>query len=950
MRTLIGNGEIPSRRSPASSYCPWGDMTYANKPASPVLISGDVTNPTRLLTMATRMCRVGGFEYDVATQRLTWLTQAHNIFEEDEATPPGQSRLANFLSPPDYLRAMTQLGHTVETGEPTEGEFDAVTAKGRQLRIHVLREAEVEHGQVVRVIGAIRDITRETSMNRDLLLTNERLSDAFRIAGVRIWETDANLDHFQFISDATSTGDIIPAYTPASIVRYASEMMTADEWLRMKATCEQVLESGVPTSASWKITRPDIGVRWIETQIRRGTDEHGRHIVCGASRDVTEDVRSREELQRKTDEASAFAARFEALLGASNSLIYEMNADWTTLRHLRLGDHLIEAATEPRSGWLETYVPPDDWALVRQAFETAIRTKSPFELEHRAKTADGNIAWTHSRAIPVIGPQGEVTSWLGMAYPITERKRLEEARRESELRHRLLVEATSAVTWSCPPTGQHVYPQPQWMAFTGQSAEAMLGTGWIDTIHPDDRTAVGSEWEGSLRTGVPFRGEMRVRRHDGEWRWMSCTAVSVRDDEGVIREWFGMHIDITDRKHLELDLKQAVAAANSANSAKSTFVANMSHEIRTPMSTVIGMLEVLLRSPLEQSQYDHAAIALKSSRDLLHILNDVLDASAIEAGAVSVRSGPFRLRGLMADKLAMFGMRAEQKGLTLKVAIETDIPEWQLADVRRLRQVMNNLIGNALKYTEAGGIEITSSFDADRGMLRIAVADTGIGIDDKALERLFLPFTQIDPTLSRRYEGSGLGLSISRKLVELMGGKIGVSSRLGEGSTFWFEIPAPAVDAPEEITPSEQTESTIPPLRILVAEDNAAAQRIIEALLTAMGHTVTIVDNGAPAVAEVASGQYDLVLMDIMMPGMDGPTASRKIRELGGRAGGIPIIALTADILFGKDSGHLLAGMTDYVTKPIDVPLLVAALKRASGAEMASNGADDRMDAVVPFQ
>lgn len=265
--------------------------------------------------MATRMCRVGGFEYDVATQRLTWLTQAHNIFEEDEATPPGQSRLADVLSPTDYPRAMAQLRHTVETGEPTEGEFDAVTAKGRKLRIHVFREAEIVNGRVVRVVGAIRDITRETSINRDLLLTNERLSDAFRIAGVRIWETDANLDHFQFISDATAAGDIVPAHTPASIVRYASEMMTADEWLRMKATCEQVLESGVPTSACWKITRPDIGVRWIETQIRRGTDEQGRHIVCGASRDVTEDVRSREELQRKTDEASAFCGAVRGAAG-----------------------------------------------------------------------------------------------------------------------------------------------------------------------------------------------------------------------------------------------------------------------------------------------------------------------------------------------------------------------------------------------------------------------------------------------------------------------------------------------------------------------------------------------------------------------------------------------------------------------------------------------------------
>ena len=400
----------------------------------------DVGDATRLLEIAARMCRVCGFEFDVASGRLIWLRQTHNIFEEEEGASPSSTRLADFLSPIDHARAMAQLGRTIETGAPTEDEFDAVTAKGAAIRIHVLREAELVDGRVVKVYGAIRDITQETMTSRSLRHANEGLVDAIGIA-------------------------------------------------------------------------------------------------------------------------TAAVARFEALISASAGLIYEMNADWTTMRHLTLSGHLVEAAPEPTDRWFESYVYADDRELVRQAIQAAIRSKAMFELEHRVIRADGQISWAHSRAIPLFGPDGDVQSWFGMAYSIAARKRGEAALRQSEARYRSLVEATSAVTWSCPPSGIHVAPQPLWMAFTGQSADEMLGVGWADAVHPDDRAAIAYEWERCVKTGDTYKGTQQLRRHDGEWRWMSVTAAPVRDEGGIIQEWFGMHMDITERKKLELELANALVAA-----------------------------------------------------------------------------------------------------------------------------------------------------------------------------------------------------------------------------------------------------------------------------------------------------------------------------------------------------------------------------------------------------
>ncbi len=382
--------------------------------------------------------------------------------------------------------------------------------------------------------------------------------------------------------------------------------------------------------------------------------------------------------------------------------------------------------------------------------------------------------------------------------------------------------------------------------------------------------------------------------------------------------------EVAHRREAEIALRAAKEEAEAAARSKSEFLAVMSHEIRTPLNGMLGMIAALLDGPLDARQRDFAETLRYSGDALLTIVNGVLDLSKLEAGKLALARRDFDLRRLVDSVAALMASRAEEKGLSLTVEVAPELPGHLHGDPDRLRQVLLNLVGNAVKFTETGGIVIAAA--PAGGLVRFSVCDTGIGLSAAACERLFQSYVQADVSISERFGGTGLGLSISRRLVELMGGAIGVESAPGRGSTFWFTCrlePAVATEQPGAPPPPP---AALPPLRLLLAEDNPVNRKVAVTLLGRHGHGVDTVDDGQAAVAAVAGRRYDAVLMDVQMPVCDGIEATRRIRALGGAAARVPIIAMTANALREDRERCLAAGMDGYVAKPIHIDELLAQL------------------------
>ena len=480
---------------------------------------------------------------------------------------------------------------------------------------------------------------------------------------------------------------------------------------------------------------------------------------------------------------------------------------------------------------------------------------------------------------------------------------------------RMLAEHAEDVLWAMRPDGTFIYCSPsaeQLRGFTGEEVARQS----LDQVLTPDSLAVAVERMAMLHDNVEMRRAPMVLEQwckDGSTVWTEVIGSPMIVD-GRLVGFCGVTRDISARREWEGEILAAKEAAEALAAAKSQFLAMVSHEIRTPMNGILGMARLLLDDGPAPGQRDRLETLTASAEALLALLDDILDLSKLEAGRIECQATPFHLRSVVAGLMALMAGRADSKNLQVTADLAPEVPDWVLGDAGRLRQVLTNLVGNAVKFTAAGRVSLHVA--AAEGGLVFTVADTGIGIDAPARARLFEPFFQADSSISRRFGGTGLGLAICKRLVEAQGGEIGVDSEPGQGSRFWFRLPYPPAEAPAPA--AAPALPPLPSLSILLAEDNPVNRKVALALLTRRGHRVETAEDGRAAVAAATRGGFDVVLMDMRMPDMDGLAAAAAIRRLDPPQGRVPIIALTANAMEDDVERCRAVGMDAHVAKPID--------------------------------
>ena len=570
---------------------------------------------------------------------------------------------------------------------------------------------------------------------------------------------------------------------------------------------------------------------------------------------------------------------------------------------------------------------PDDTNTVARSWPKMFGSDQPVRMRYRVIRPTGEcrhvVNWAQRQP-----PDAEGRRWVvGMVTDITAEVD-DTALFEAERAFRFVAEHTSDMVVRSRMDSGIAYVSPASRAVLGYSPSELIGLAPADLVPEEDVIRIRALLADRIRRRElisPDGYEYRARHKDGHLVWLEANPRLVINGAGQMTEIVDVVRDISARKQAEAELHAARLEAEAASRAKSEFLANMSHELRTPLTSILGFSRLIgAGGGLSEGDRDYLDLIRSAGETLLTVVNDILDFSKLEAGALTLDPEPFSIAALGEGATALLREQAEAKGLVLVCEVAEDVR--LTGDVTRLRQVLLNLLSNAVKFTDAGSVRLTLATEEGvdgSTVLRATVADTGVGLDPAQIDQMFDRFTQADGSVSRRFGGTGLGLAISRRLLDIMGGEIGATSDGSTGSTFWFRVPLMRSEA-ETVADAEQAGGGLErPLRVLLAEDNPANRTLIAALLGPMGVSLDMVENGEEAVRAVQTEAYDLILMDMQMPVMDGPAATRAIRAAGDAT---PIVALSANVLPEQIEQCRAAGMQGHVAKPIDPRTLMAAL------------------------
>ncbi|WP_309643555.1 PAS domain S-box protein [Phenylobacterium sp.] len=784
-----------------------------------------------------------------------------------------------------------------------------------------------------RIIGVVRDATAEREREAALAEAEQTRIMLSTTAGIGTWTYESDGDRVEWSQDILNitgyqAGDISDSHSFEAILH-------PDDLAAVQAAFISGIVNGKSQGFEHRMRAKD--GRWTSWRVTFHAEPRpsGAYALKGVSQDITELVQARDAALRSEQQIRQLieSAPFSVAMFDKDLRYMVVSGSWREAFKLADREHIGLS--------MKTVFPTAPKRLTR-AQDRALAGEVVSCKEDRFTDSQGTRHWVRWDARPWRDTDGQVQGVICYVDDISVQAQARQEAQAAARRLKLALDAAEAGVYEIDHVHKTFWASPEFKKLVGSQGATYDEAVALNypRFHSDDLDQVRSAF-GEIRDGKRVAGEAfeaRAVTDDGQERWIRVFHHLKTDRKGKWLKGVGLVQDFDARKRQELDLIEAQRAAQAASEAKAAFLANMSHEICTPMNGVMGVLHLLKSEALSSDGRKMLEEALSCGQMLAELLNDVIDFSKIEAGRLELACEPVDPRALIEGVARLLRPQAQAKGLALNVEIADDLG-WVRTDPVRLRQALFNLIGNAVKFTLKGQVTVRASLKAgpSEPVLRLEVADTGIGIPEAVQPRIFQRFDQGDASTTRQFGGSGLGLTITQRLAEILGGGVGFASTQGVGSIFWLEVAAPVAEA--AVAEIEAAEPYLEGLRVLVVEDNATNRMIVTKLLENLGAVVQTAADGLLGVEAAAVGGFDLILMDVQMPGIDGLEASRRIRALGGPVASTPIVALTANVLSHQRQAYLEAGMDGVVGKPISPSALLAEIARLSGTMPAADEA-----------
>jgi len=903
-----------------------GRVTERDKDGKPMQVSGCNINITReeelekdlaktrdLLTKTNQAARVGGWEIDLLTNKTSWTKVTRQIHEVDDDFIPSVKAGLAFYKAEHHNKIKAAFEALIEKGTAYDMEVELVTAKGRDVWIRVFGYPVFEDGKCVRAYGTMQDITEQKNARERLDVIFEESTDAhllFDETGI----IDCNNAAVKMIG-CTSKLELLSYHPSVFSPEYQPDGRRSDE---KSVEMDGIARKNGIHSFEWmhkKLNGQEFPVEVTLNTVKIS----GKPVMLVVWHDITERKKSEEQLKRS-----------EALLNETQQLTHSGSWEsdlvtgintWSAEAFRIFG--LTPEGTGPKTDVFGQMIHPEDRDIYYSAIKNAIHKKIPADYELRIVRKDGVVRWIRAIGKPHINHQGVVIKLHGAISDVTEQKEAREAIRLKQEQLTRFIEFAPVAIAMLDRNMCYIAASDIWKRDYRLTEIDVTGKSHYD-IFPIILKERKQLHERALQGEILRKDEEYVTLSDGhnEWiKWEMHPWYEKRDEIGGIIMFTEV---ITGQKEASEALKKAKEQAEQAAIAKSQFLSTMSHEIRTPMNAVIGFTHLLLRGARED-QKEFLKILKFSGENLLVLINDILDFSKIEAGKIEIEEVDLNIKEVITTIKAALQHKAKSKGLQLKLLLDNELPDLVIGDPVRLGQIITNLATNAVKFTEEGSVIVSAMLTnqtKETVTIHFEVKDTGIGIPEEQQENIFESFTQASSDTTRKFGGTGLGLTITKRLLEIMHSKINLKSKPGEGSVFSFELTFKNSDkklAAKEETRSEDGKRSIKDIKILIVDDSRVNILLAQELLKNWQGTCDVAMNGKIAVDMIKQKDYDVVLMDLQMPEMDGYQATQEVRRLPEeKYHTLPIIALTASAMLEIKDKAFTSGMNDYMSKPFN--------------------------------